>query len=122
MSYIETSYNKLPFRVLHPRVKRIRDAECIPNNTFTLDKVQNVRGKLEKRRYVKPPSIGNFDPRELEQQRNSSRGNEPHLDYDTENLYQESRTANQLEDLRNSPTSIKELNIKNSSIYKRRNK
>lgn len=121
MSNIDTPYNKLPFRVLHPQVKRIRDAECIPNNTFTLDKVQNVRGIL-KRRYVKPSSIGNFDPRELEQQRNSSRGNEPHLDYDTENLYQESRTANQLEDLRISPTSIRELNIKNSSIFKRRNK
>ena len=122
MSNIETSYNKLPFRVLHPQVKRIREAECIPNNTFTLDKVQNVRGILEKRRIVKLASIGYFDPRELEQQRNSSRGNEPHLDYDTENLYQESRTADQLEDLRISPTSIRKLNINDSTIFKRRKK
>ena len=122
MSNIETSYYRLPLK-LSPQLKRIRESSQIKQNTsWKKDDVQSFTGELKQRRIVKLSSIGYFNPRELEQQRNSSIGNELHLDYDTENLYQESRTANQLEDLRISPTSIVELNLANATIMKRRNK
>ena len=122
MSNLETSYYTLPIK-LSPQLKRIRESSQIKQNTsWKKDKVQSFTGELKQRRIVKLSSIGYFNPRELEQQRNSSIGNEPHLDYDTENLYQESRTANQLEELRISPTSITGLNINNSTILRRRNK
>ena len=122
MSNLETSYYTLPLK-LSPQLKRIRESSQIKQNTSWIkDEVQPFYGKLEKRRIVKLASVGYFNPRELEQQRNSSIGNEPHLDYDTENLYQVSRTANQLEELRISPTSITGLNINNSTILRRRNK
>ena len=91
------------------------------------DKHQPITGDFEKlrRKKMKLPSINRnfFDPREIEEIRGSSRGSEPciddnilnpvdkDLDPETEIYYKKSRTANQLANIRKSPTTIQSLNI-----------
>jgi len=104
-----------------------------PPSTASPDPEQPITGDFEKihRKKLKLPSINrNFDPREIEKIRATSRGSEPcindkDLDPETEINYKKSRTANQLANIRKSPTSVQNFNlldINTATIFMRRKK
>jgi hypothetical protein len=106
----------------------IQDRDNDPNYFQGFISVLQKQHEDSWRKIVKIPSINrNFvDLIKMEELRSSSSGSEPFdLDPETEVDYQKSRTADQLEKIRESPTSILKFNlldINTATILMRRNK
>ncbi len=132
--FIKFSEQEINHYKTSPQLMRVKEALFIDdnynklsiNNKWIPDKDQPITGGIEQlRKYVRVSSVNYplFDPREIEKIRSSSRGNRPFNEEDkeaeSEKLFHESLTANQLNirRYRESPTSVSfELNLDFSSV------